>query len=1135
MAAGASIMATIAGGQDATGAIEPDVVLTFEAHTLGSELLVWDVDIDGAMIDVAFLGPDGHTVARVPGTGQASERYVLAIHAESPGSYRLELTSRSPADVHYTVSLRVQGPVGPRDRERAMASGLHLEAMRLRSRGPADARQAIALLGRAIDGYRAAGDDHGIARAMLLTGSIHLQLSEPQPARKAFVVAWPLLAATGNELGAATARNDLGAALRLLGEYDEALEHYAAALAGYRKLGDRQAEAVALNNIGNIHWARGARREALSCYEAALPLRREAGDARGEAITRYSIAMTLCELGRVRESAKELEAVARSARSLSDLDVEGRALAGLGGALETLGDVQAALDAYEGARTAFARAGESGAEAGALASRGRLLHRMGRRQKALGVLGRVVAMYRTSGSKPFEALTIQHMATVYLELGEPAEALMYAEKALAIERELGARSGEAAALTLLGRAATDGGDLARGAAAAEEAVAIRRTLAGPRALANALLQLGTAHRSHGARDAAAAVIAEAHSLFAAAEDAAGEAAALAELGCLALEAGDGAAAEERFARALALATRSGQVAGQIAAWQGTARAALAAGRHAEATAAVEQAMTLAEELRESVGSIDLRSSYLAGVMPIYELGRDIHMARLDLTGEPRHAAAALATHERSLARGLLDTLREAEVEVRPTLDPELRRRESALLAELRRHHARDSDRGAPPRPANEVRAELLALRDSIGTADVATALHGAGRVQPLQLDHIRSEALDPGSVLVEVALGTRTSHLFLVDADELVTRPLPGAAELDRRARELHALLTERNRDPEGETSAARQARWHDADERFAVASAELSAILFGDLVDRLVHRRAYVVPAGGLLFVPFAALPGAGGEPLCAQTEVVHLPSASVLAQLRRRAAGRPPATRHAAVLADPIFMPTDARLPHRPEAPGAPEQGLHDAVLREVLRSAAESGLASLGRLRFSREEALVVGELIARSDRLVALDSDASRATAMSAAVAESRIVHFATHGLVNSRHPELSGIVLSLFDGEGHPIDGFLDLADVFSLELGADLVVLSGCQTALGRHLRGEGLMGLVRGFLHAGASRVLASLWRVQDRATSELMRAFYELHLRDGLPVAAALRRAQLRLRAGGRFAAPYHWAAFTLQGLGT
>jgi CHAT domain-containing protein len=195
-------------------------------------------------------------------------------------------------------------------------------------------------------------------------------------------------------------------------------------------------------------------------------------------------------------------------------------------------------------------------------------------------------------------------------------------------------------------------------------------------------------------------------------------------------------------------------------------------------------------------------------------------------------------------------------------------------------------------------------------------------------------------------------------------------------------------------------------------------------------------------------------------------------------------------------------------------------------------ETGLASLERLTGSRREAQAIAALAGPGATFEALDFQASRATALGPEVASARVVHFASHALLDARHPELSGIVLSLVDEHGRPTDGFLQTRDVYKLRLSADLVVLSACQTALGKEVRGEGLLGLSRGFMYAGAPRVIASLWQVPDRATSALMAQFYRGILVEGLRPADALRAAQAAIRKEKRWSSPYYWAAFILQG---
>jgi CHAT domain-containing protein len=268
---------------------------------------------------------------------------------------------------------------------------------------------------------------------------------------------------------------------------------------------------------------------------------------------------------------------------------------------------------------------------------------------------------------------------------------------------------------------------------------------------------------------------------------------------------------------------------------------------------------------------------------------------------------------------------------------------------------------------------------------------------------------------------------------------------------------------------------------------------------------------------------------PLIVAHEIVSVPSASVLAVLRREARSRPAADKTLAVFADPVFEASDPRIGQQTKLPPAPAT---DQVPPDIKRSGGESGLQGFLRLRFSRQEADQVARFAGETKKLKALDFAASRSLATSGELSRYSIVHFATHGLINNEHPELSGIVLSLVDQQGQPQNGFLRLYDIYNLKLQADLVVLSACQTALGKQIKGEGLIGLTRGFMYAGAPRVIASLWQVDDRASADLMGRFYEAMLSRGLSPAAALRAAQISAWRDKRWRAPYYWAAFTLQG---
>ena len=389
-------------------------------------------------------------------------------------------------------------------------------------------------------------------------------------------------------------------------------------------------------------------------------------------------------------------------------------------------------------------------------------------------------------------------------------------------------------------------------------------------------------------------------------------------------------------------------------------------------------------------------------------------------------------------------------------------------------------------------------------------------MQPRPLSAPQVQALlDGDTLLLSYSLGEARSVLWAVTAQSIASFELPGRAVLEAAARRFHEGLSVH--DPAGRV-------------RQAAGAAALGRLLLGPVAERLDRQRLVVVPDGALEYVPFGALPEPGGGalagPILERHEVVYLPSASALAIQRQVLERRPPAPKRLLVLADPVFDVDDPRLARlastRGKAPAA----------RGISRGGDGPAFE---RLPGSRQEAEAIAALApaepAGSTRL-ALDFDASRSEALSDRLSAYRIVHFATHGIIDAEHPALSGLALSMVDRAGQPQAGFLHLHDLYNLRLNADLVVLSGCRTALGKEVRGEGLIGLTRGFLYAGAPRVVASLWRVEDLATAALMTRFYHALWSERLRPAAALRAAQLSLRQQRRWRDPYFWAGFVLEG---
>jgi len=553
---------------------------------------------------------------------------------------------------------------------------------------------------------------------------------------------------------------------------------------------------------------------------------------------------------------------------------------------------------------------------------------------------------------------------------------------------------------------------------------------------------------------------------------------------------------------------------------------------------------LFESWRGRVVDPEVKTSFLASSQEVYELQVNTLMARHAQKPAEGSAAEALQVNEQARARGLLEILNEAGADILQGADPALIEQERRVRYEL---NARDKywhellAQGSPDhekleeteKKLEEARARYKQIQVDLRQSSPGyTALT---QPEPLSLEAIQHQVLSGDALLLEYSLGAERSFLWAVTADSFSSFELPGRETIETAARRYYELLTARSELRPGKPLLDRKQRIKEADTETESAGRELARLILGPAEALLGDRTLLIVADGALQYVPFAALPiPATGAPLVTRHVIVNLPSASVLAVLRRELRDRPRAGRTLAIFADPVFQKNDDRLSHNPDASGQPAATAAQVLVRGSAQGERrEKGidLSTLRRLPFSQKEADAIAALVPSGQVFKAVGFAASKAEVTQSNLRDYRNVHFATHGTIDSTYPELSALVLSLYDERGEPVeDGVLHLNDVYNLRLDADLVVLSACQTALGKEIRGEGLIGLTRGFMYAGAARVVASLWKVEDRSTAELMASFYRGMLREGLSPAAALRKAQLETK--NKWKRPYFWAGFSLQG---
>jgi CHAT domain-containing protein/Tfp pilus assembly protein PilF len=1039
------------------------------------------VDQLGAEVTVTLSDPGEKVITTVASLSGTLGPVSVSTVADSSGDYRVELRiDRSAPPGRYRIKVDALRVSTATDRDRIAAEQASEQGYRFYSEDTASSyRKAAAEFERSLPIWRGIGDSYGEGLALVMIGRAYRRLGQPEKSISNSKLAVVAFVKSGSQLMQGYAYNNIAVACGDMGELEKALAYYEKARPLFSATGDRQGEALAVNNISQVSALLGDSREALKNFEQVLPIFRALGDRRREGLALNNIGRVYDGLG---EPAKALLHYSRAlslADAIADRRLRAQTLTNIGVIHSNLGEYDKALEYYNKAVPDLKEIGDSRTLAGTLDNIGFVYVSQGKIKEALGVYAEALQLYERAGDRIGQALTLQDIAKGYEDSGQLDEALSTYNRALGLSRDARDRRREATIMTRIGR--------------------------------------------------------------------------------FYLNRGDSDKALDSYNQALPISNQIGDKYIEAATLYGIAGAERSRGRLKEARIQIEASLGLVEKVRAGAVTQALRASYLASKEDSYKFYVDLLM-QMDTAypGEGLDGLALQAT-ERARARSLLDTISQSGTDIRQGADPALLERLHALQRQLNQKAFQQNLQ------ANEDQKRALAGQIEALTTDYertqaelrATSPHLAELVEPrpLGLAEIQQKVLDPDTLLLEYSLGKDRSFLWAVTSSSINSFVLPPGPEIEQAARHSYELLTERGKQIKFETPEERRQRIAAADQEYHAQAAWLSRTLLGPVGDKLANKRLVIVGEGALEYIPFSALPdpaiaatgSAGPAPLVAHHEILSLPSASVLGVLRQEVAGRKPAPMAVAVLADPVFDNSDPRA--KPSA--AQETALargHGKRGATVSGPPADAGASKPDardagnpqesneerpvRLPFTRAEAEAIVSLAPKGNALVALDFDASIKTATSPSMSRYRILHFATHGVLDSQHPELSGIVLSLVNQKGEVTDGFLRLNEIYNLKLPAELVVLSGCKTGLGKEIKGEGLVGLTRGFMYAGAPRVVVSLWDVNDAATAELMKLFYQAMLKQNARPAEALRAAQLLMMKRQGSASPYYWAAFVLQG---
>jgi CHAT domain-containing protein/Tfp pilus assembly protein PilF len=835
----------------------------------------------------------------------------------------------------------------------------------------------------------------------------------------------------------------------------------------------------------------------------------------------------LCKLAKSQEDAanyasalSRFQAAREEFRARGDRAGEAIAEEGIARNLYYLHDPDESKLSHSRALKLFSDTGNLVGQAEAMANLGLVYKATGNMKEALPRYKTSLALYEDRGDISQQVILLNNLGQLVLEMGRPEDAIVWFQQSLGLKSDSPeALDTQLMALSGLGMAHYQLGDTSR---ALDE---LRRVRKSPRKgikadlarvgslkrLASLLLDAGQS--DPGKLGSAYSMAKEARGIAHRIKDQAEEAYAIAISGWALEFQGHHRDALNVFVAAQRHFHDRQDKSAESVAYFGIAHAERSMGHLDKALDAMQHSLELVEGLRGSTSSLEMRSSFWSQIRSRYEFYIDLLMELHRLEPGQGHDAQAFEVSETARARTLLDELVEAGAKVRSNANPELLAEDAKLRLKIDQIQQERWNLSSPVGSRSSTAAldqELAAMiaRRELVAADLRSSSSEYDeplKERPRSLLQIQREVLDRDTILLSYWLGEKESFLWRIDRDSLRTYRLPGREQIKAQVIKLRDHFASGNT-AIGEVEAAR-------------AAAKLGEWLLGPVAGQLKAHHLLILPDGVLQYVPFAALapPGAAttqgwpDRPLIVDHDIVSLPSASALAVLRRERAGRRPAPHALAVLANPVL-----RAPHSAPSPGRPS----NPVPR----------ISALPDLPFSEEEAQGILRLVPAGERYEALGFKANLETATSPELGRYRIVHFATHSLLDER-PDLSGLVLSQFDRQGRPRNGFLTALDLYDLNLPVELVVLSACQTT-GKDSAGEGIGRLSRGFLYAGARRVAVTLWSVRDNATSKLMIRLYRGLLQEGLSPAAALRQAQISMRSEKQWKSPYYWAGFVIQG---
>ncbi len=1057
-------------------------------------------------VEVNLIAPSGENVFRLE--TDKNQREVIEIIAKLTGNYKLEVNALDNTTSENTYKIQVselrRGLL--KDKNRCKARELTTQANLLQKVGTKVGFQAsVERYLASLKYWEKSGDKIAEADVFRKLGESYFFVSNYQESLKYFTRELDFRRANNDKSREARGLKNLGFVYYSMGADEEALKYYNQALVLGKETSNREVIAQTLSFLARFHNSQGERKQSIDYNKQALALWQELEEKEESIKITEELATSYYSLAEIKDSIEFYKKALQGVRDFADKKAEINILNALAIIYGEVGDFLLATNYYQQAleKSQNLRSSRSlEQEIEILNNLGQICYKQKDLIKAEGYFEQALALAQEKQDPVRQAKVLNNLANIYRDNGDSSKAIEIYSDVLRLHRANNDLASTVVTAIAVGQTHLDLGDGDKAVGFFTEAYKLNQRGGNRDLEANIFYHLGRALEFVYEEEKALASYKEGVNVSQELKDQLRE-------------------AQFRY-RLARLQFRRGDV--------------------KTAQGNITTAISLVEALQSNLINQKLQISYSTTTSDYYKLYIDLLMQQHQLNPKSGNDIAALTINEQAKAHSLLDLMK-----TNYSLDGDLISQERELKQLISNKTERLIRLNVDESVITEITAaenELKVLNDKLKACQMALQKqnpHYTEFAQPkaFSLAELQQQ-LDTDTLLLEYELGSDHSYLWLISKTEVKSFFLPKRSEIESKVKYLRDLLVARNLLARGQNIGGRPISLDLAENEYPKIAIEVSKLLLSPIADQLAEKRLVIVTDGAMQYIPFNALPDPNKtdiyEPLILKHEIVSLPSATTINMLRKEAKDNKN-TKAIMLVADPVFSASDSRVASKSISNKIinNDRALElETTSLLVKKSAKEVGLPvldlNISRLIDKNDEVKQISSLVPTEQSKQVLGFDAKVTNLLAKEASDYRVIHFATYGLANSTHPELSGIVLSLVNEQGKLEDGFLQTHKIFNLKLPVELVTISACETNIGENAQAEGLSGLTRGFIYAGASRVMVSLWNGDSVANTKLMKSFYQKILKDGKSPSVALRDTQLEL--WKEYKSPFYWAAFQLQG---